>query len=97
MQIKTQLEEQLQINYYVTRNLKFKIASNPKYEGYQRGRASLACMFVDTESATCANTASVKGIKSKVSPSNQTLPDELKKNKKCLENFKIVKYFLLSG
>lgn len=81
----------------MTRHLKFKIASNPKHEGYQRGIASLACMFVDTESATCANTASVKGIKSKVSPSNQTLPDELKKNKKCLENFKNVKYFLLSG
>ena len=40
----------------MTRNLKFKIASNPKHEGYQRGIASLACMFVDTESATCANT-----------------------------------------
>ena len=35
----------------VLRNKAFKIASDPKYEGYQRGLASIVCKFFDKKSS----------------------------------------------
>ena len=34
----------------VLKNKKFKIASNPKYDGYQRGLASMVYKFFDKKS-----------------------------------------------
>ena len=35
----------------ILRNKSFKIASDPKYDGYQRGPASLVCKFFDKNSS----------------------------------------------
>ena len=35
----------------ILRNKSFKIASDPKYDGYQRGPASLVCIFFDKKSS----------------------------------------------
>ena len=48
----------------------FKIANNPKYDGYQRGLASMVYKFFDRKSK-------VSGIKSM---SNQQLANELNKS-----------------
>ena len=42
-------EEQLQIKYYVIKL--FNIAKNPKYDGYQKGLASMVYKFFDKKSA----------------------------------------------
>ena len=53
----------------VIKNKAFKIASNPKYDGYERGLASTIYKFLDKKSAG-------GGIKNM---SNQQLADELHK------------------
>ena len=49
----------------------FVIASNPKYDGYQRGLASMIFIFFDKKSKGC-------GIKNEIKE-NQQLPNELHK------------------
>ena len=59
------------------RDKAFKIASNSKYDGYQRGLASMVYKFFDTKSASLADKSDKgSGIKSM---SNQQLADELHK------------------
>ena len=60
----------------------FKIASNPKYNGYQRGFASMIYKFFDKKSASL-NNFSGSGI---VSESNYQLSNELPNQ--LLENLK---------
>ena len=61
----------------------FKIANNPKYDGYQRGLASMVYKFFDRKSK-------VSGIKSM---SNQQLANEL--NKSIIRKFKKKEKFIL--
>ena len=71
------LEEQLMINYYVVKLLIF--LNNPKYDGYQRGVASLVYKcFEKKSSATGANKFVGSGVKSEII-SDQQLAEELYK------------------
>ena len=71
------LEEQLMINYYVVKLLIF--LNNPKYDGYQRGFASLVYKcFEKKSSATGANKFVGSGVKSEII-SDQQLAEELYK------------------
>ena len=57
------------------RNSAYDIASNPKYDGYQRGLASMVYKFFDSKVAPLAKkTMSGKGMKS-----NKMLAEELHK------------------
>ena len=47
---KIQLKELNQIKFLVFRGKAFKVASDPKYDGYQRGLASLVYKFFDKKS-----------------------------------------------
>ena len=74
---KIQLKELNQIKFLVFRGKAFKVASDPKYDGYQRGLASLVYKFFDKKSKG-------SGI---INESNYQLANELhkpilKKNKK---------------
>ena len=62
------------------RNKAFEIASNPKYNGYQRGLASMVYNLFDKKSKG-------RGIKF----SNQQLADEL--HKPIIRKFKIRKFY----
>ena len=65
----------------VSRDKAFKIASNPKHDGYQRGLASMVFKFFDKKSkvkrqrgvTTVANKSAIKSM------SNQQLANELRK------------------
>ena len=71
------LEEQLMINYYVVKLLIF--LNNPKYDGYQRGVASLVYKrFEKKSSDTGANKFGGSGVKSEII-SDQQLAEELYK------------------
>ena len=71
------LEEQLMINYYVVKLLIF--LNNPKYDGYQRGVASLVYKrFEKKSSATGANKFVGSGVKSEII-SDRQLAEELHK------------------
>ena len=71
------LDEQLMINYYVVKLLIF--LNNPKYDGYQRGVASLVYKcFEKKSSATGANKFVGCGFKSEII-SDQQLAEELYK------------------
>ena len=59
----------------VLRDKAFKIASDPKYDGYQRGLASMVYKFFDKKSAFL-NKSSGSGI---VNEPNYQLPNELHK------------------
>ena len=63
----------------VLRDKAFKIASNPKYDGYQRGLASMIYKLFDKKSTG-------SGIKNKIKQ-NQQLANELHKRiiRKCLK------------
>ena len=75
--LKICLEEQLMINYYVVKLLIF--LNNPKYDGYQRGVASLVYKcFEKKSSATGANKFVGSGVKSEII-SDQQLAEELYK------------------
>ena len=67
----------------VLRDKAFKIASNPQYNGYQRGLASMVFKFFDKKSASCS------GIKSM---SNQQHAKELRKP--IIRRFKKEKFIL---
>ena len=58
------------------RDKAFKIASNPKYDGYERGLASMVYKFFDKKS----NVSDIKSM------SNQQLADEF--HKPIIRNFK---------
>ena len=59
----------------VLRNKAFKIASDPKYDGYQRGLASMVYMFLNKKSASL-NKSSGSGI---ANEPNYQLANELHK------------------
>ena len=65
----------------VLRDKAFKIASNPKYDGYQRGLASIVYKFFDKKSASL-NKSSGSGI---VNEPNYQLANEL--HKPIIKNF----------
>ena len=70
----------------VLKNEAFNIAKNPKYDGYQRGLASMIYKFFDKKTkgsgvTTLANKSAIKSI-----PQNEQLADEL--HKPIIKNFK---------
>ena len=68
----------------VLRDKAFNITKNPKYDGYQRGLASMVYKFFDKKSASLVDkSTSGSGVKSM---SNQRLADEL--HKAIIKNFK---------
>ena len=70
----------------IFKNKAFDIAKDPKYDGYQRGLASMVYKFFDKKSKG----SGLKHIHTKLIPQNEQLPDEL--HKPILENFKKEKY-----
>ena len=66
----------------VLKDKRFKIASNPKYDGYQRGLASMVFKFFDKKSASL-NKSKGSGISNKP---NDQLADEL--HKPIIKKFK---------
>ena len=59
----------------VLRNRAFNIAKDPKYDGYQRGLASMVYKFFDRKSKG----SGAKHVNIKLTPQNQQLADELHK------------------
>ena len=56
-------------------NKAFDIAKDPKYDGYQRGLASMVYKFFDKKSKGCG----AKHVNTKLIPQNEQLADELHK------------------
>ena len=71
----------------VLRDKAFKIASDPKYDGYQRGLASMVYKFFDKKSASL-NKSSGSGI---VNEPNYQLANEL--HEPIIRKFKKVKVY----
>ena len=65
----------------ILRNRAFNIAKDPKYDGYQRGLASMVYKFFDKKSKGNGVTAepSAKHVDTKLAPQNQQLAEELHK------------------
>ena len=59
----------------ILKNKAFNIAKNPKYDGYQRGLASMVYKFFDKKSKE----SGVKHINTKLIPQNQQSAEELHK------------------
>ena len=59
----------------ILKNRAFNIAKDPKYDGYQRGLASMVYKFFDKKSAG----SGAKLINTKITPQNQQLAEELHK------------------
>ena len=59
----------------ILRNRVFNIAKDPKYDGYQRGLASMVYKFFDKKSKG----SGVKHVNTKLTPQNQQLAEELHK------------------
>ena len=59
----------------ILRNRAFNIAKDPKYDGYQRGLASMVYKFFDKKSAG----SGAKQVNTKLTPQNQQLAEELHK------------------
>ena len=59
----------------ILRNRAFNIAKDPKYDGYQRGLASMVYKFFDKKSAG----SGAKHVNIKLTPQNQQLAEELHK------------------
>ena len=59
----------------ILRNRSFNIAKDPKYDGYQRGLASMVYKFFDKKSKE----SGVKHVYTKLTPQNQQLAEELHK------------------
>ena len=59
----------------ILRNRAFNIAKDPKYDGYQRGLASMVYKFFDKKSKG----SGVKHVNSKLTPQNEQLAEELLK------------------
>ena len=58
------------------RNRAFNIAKDPKYDGYQRGLASMVCKSFDKKSKG----SGTKHVNTKLTPQNQQLAEELHKS-----------------
>ena len=74
----------------VLRDRAFNVAKDPKYDGYQRGLASMVYKFFDKKTAgsgvtTLANKSAIKSI-----PQNEQLAEEL--HKPIIRKFKKEKY-----
>ena len=66
----------------VLRDKAFNIAKDPKYDGYQRGLASMVYKFLDKKSDLLADRSTSRSdVNSKFAPQNQQLAEELHKNK----------------
>ena len=64
----------------ILRNKAFNIAKDPKYNGYQRGLASMIYKFFDKKSASLADKSTEgSGVNTKLTPQNQQLAEELHK------------------
>ena len=64
----------------ILRNKAFNIAKDPKYDGYQRGLASMVYKFFDKKSASLADKSTKgSGVNTKPAPQNQQLVEELHK------------------
>ena len=75
----------------ILRNKAFNIAKNPKYDGYQRGLASMVHVFFDKKSALLTDKSVSKSGVNIPSELNKQLAEELHKP---LENFKKEKFIL---
>ena len=73
---KIQQKEPKRTQLKVLRDKAFKIASDPKYDGYQKGLASMIYKFLDKKSASL-NKSSGRGI---VNEPNSQLANELHKS-----------------
>ena len=67
----------------ILKNKVFDIAKDPKYDGYQRGLASMAYKFFDSK---------VSGSGAKLIPQNEQLANELHFINQLLENLKKEEY-----
>ena len=67
----------------ILRNKAFNIAKDPKYDGYQRGLASMVYKFFDKKSASLTDKSiggsGGKHVNTKLTPQNQQLTEELHK------------------
>ena len=64
----------------VLRDKAFNIAKNSKYDGYQRGIASIVYKFFDEKSASLADKSTKgSGVNTKFAPQNQQLAEQLHK------------------
>ena len=70
----------------VLRNKAFKIANDPKYDGYQRGLVSMICKFFDKSPLRLINIVEV------VSLMNQIMNWQMNFINQLLENFKKEKF-----
>ena len=69
------------------KNKAFNIAKAPKYDGYQRGLASMVYKFFDKKSASLADKSTKgSGVNTKLTPQNQQLAEEL--HKPIIKKFK---------
>ena len=70
----------------IFKNKAFNIAKDPKYDGYQRGLASMFYKFFDKRFASVADkTTEGSGVNTKLALQNQQLGEEL--HKPIIENF----------
>ena len=70
----------------VLKDKAYDIASNPEYDGYQRGLASMVYKFFDKKSKG----SGFKKLKNTTKPSSSILADEL--HKRVIRKFKKEKY-----
>ena len=65
----------------IFKNKAFNIGKDPKYDGYQRGLASMVHKFFDKKSASLADKSTEgSGVNTKLAPQNQQLAEELHKH-----------------
>ena len=71
----------------IFKNKAFNIAKDPKYDGYQRGLASMVYKFFDKKSASLTDKSTEgSGVNTKLAPQNQQLAEEL--HKPIIKKFK---------
>ena len=66
----------------ILKNEAFDIAKDPKYDGYQRGLASMVYKFFDSKEASPDNKpvgSGAKRVNTKITPQNEQLAEELHK------------------
>ena len=74
----------------ILKNKAFNIAKDPKYDGYQRGLASMVYKFFDKKSASLTDKSTEgSGVNTKLTPQNQQLAEEL--HKPIIKKFKEIK------
>ena len=70
----------------ILKNKVFNIAKDPKYDGYQRGLASMVYKFFDKKSASLTDKCTEgSGVNTKLAPQNEQLAEEL--HKPIIKNF----------